>query len=192
MKFFFVFDHREKYRFLSSEPVQEIDVEFSRLKKIWAQAKKMLMLFPRRIMAQEQAFERVLDHSKKDFPILFSGRVDVKKIKRKFFFFLQRQRSKHVLILLVEILLLPISGIMVILPGPNVFFGVLALMMITHWQALRGINKLSRKNHLFIPEFSLNEWERAAEEKNEKNYPEILEKIAEEFNQKNIKKILWK
>ena len=91
-----------------------------------------------------------------------------------------------------EAILLPISGLAALLPGPNVFFGVLALLMITHWQALRGINRLAKKNHVFIPTSTLKEWELIIQQKSDDEFGPILEKIAEKYDLEHIQKILWK
>jgi len=191
MFFFFVKDHREKYRYFCTKPLREIQVKFSRWKKIWEKAKKKLMLLPQRILAQEQAFEHVLKLEAKTLVVLHSGRCTDQKIKIRFFFFLQRQRTKHVFLLIAETLLLPISGLAALLPGPNVFFGVLALLMFTHWQSLRGINRLLKKDHDFRSSQELNEWEEAIKTRQENAYPQILKRIAEEYKVENIHKILW-
>ncbi len=60
MDFFFLRDYRHNYRFFSTESVHQIQVEFSRLKKVWTAAKKKLMLLPPKILRQEQAFIRIL------------------------------------------------------------------------------------------------------------------------------------
>ena len=192
MQFFFVRDYRFNYRYFSSEPVQNIRVEFSRLKKIWRVAKKKLMLLPQRILAQEQAFARIIKYEEAEVQIFHSGYLNEKRIRSKFFFFLQKQRTKHVILLAGEILLLPISGVAAFLPGPNVFFGVLALLTITHWQALKGINTLLKREHQFIPAQSLKDWETAAESKSEETFSLTLGKVGKEFNLINTKKILWK
>lgn len=192
MKYFFVQDYRQKYRFFSSEPIQNIQVKFTRLEKLWEEAKKRLMLLPKRILAQEQAFARALKLNEDSVEILHSGRLDEKRLKIKFFLFLQKQRTKHILLLVGEAILLPVSGLLALLPGPNVFFGVLALIMFTHWQALKGINKISRKSRLFMTSRTLNEWEQALLSQERKNLTAILDKIEEEYNLKDIKKILYK
>ncbi len=192
MRFFFVKDYREKYRYFSAEPLRQIHVQFSRWKEIWEKARQKLMLLPRRILVQEQAFEQVLQAKETHVEILYSGCSSQQRIKVRFFFFLQRQRSKHVLLLIGESILLPISGLAALLPGPNVFFGVLALLVITHWQALRGINSLAKKEHVFIPASPLKEWELAIQRKNNDEFVPILEKIAEEYNLEHAKRILWK
>ncbi|MFB0565027.1 MAG: hypothetical protein ACETWK_05045 [Candidatus Aminicenantaceae bacterium] len=191
MKFFFVRDYRHKYRYFSSEPQVQIQVRFSRWKEIWDLAKKKLMLLPQRILCQEQAFRRALSSEKK-VTIFHSGCLDKKRIRSKFRFFLRKQKTKHVLLLSGEILLLPLSGLAAILPGPNVFFGVLALLMITHWQALRGINRLLKKEYEFVSSTLFNEWEAALDCREETKFPKILKEIEEEHFLDSLRKILWK
>ena len=192
MQFFFLQDSRQKYRFISSEPIHDIEVEFSRLKKIWKTAKEKLMLLPPRVLRQEQAFESILNIKEEGIQIIYPGKQSEKRIKRKYFFFLQKQKTKHTLLLVGEALLLPISGLMALLPGPNVFFGVLALLMYTHWQAFRGIRRLRKKELAFISSPVLMEWDSALAEKKAELYPQILEKIEKEFNLPNLKKVLYK
>ncbi len=89
-------------------------------------------------------------------------------------------------------MLLPISGLAMVLPGPNVFFGVLALLMITHWQAFRGINRTLKKNFEFISSPLFKEWEQAQEAKEEEAYLNIFKKIEKEYNLQDMRKVLWK
>jgi len=192
MIFFFVLDHSEKHRFFSSEPIQNIQVKFTRLEKLWDEAKKRLMLLPKRILAQEQAFARVLKLEEESIEILHSGRLDAKRLKMKFFLFLQKQRTKHMLLLIGEAILLPLSGLLALLPGPNIFFGFLALILFTHWQAFKGINKVARKKHHFIISQALNEWEQALSSPEEKNLNAVLEKIEDKYALKDLNKILFK
>ncbi len=91
-----------------------------------------------------------------------------------------------------EALLLPISGLAIILPGPNVFFGFLALLMITHWQALKGINRLLKKEHEFISSSLFKDWEQTLESEKEESYSQILGKIEKKYNLRDIHKVLWK
>jgi hypothetical protein len=192
MQFFFIQDHGRTYRFFSSEPVQNIQVKFTRLEKLWIEAKKKLMLLPKRILAQEQAFSRVRKLEGEAIQIFHSGRLDEKKIKRKFFLFIQKQRTKHTLLLAGEAILLPLTGLMALLPGPNVFFGVLALIMITHWQALKGINNLSRKEHRLTPAPSFKEWEEAVDSKQNPDLLSLLSKIEQEYGLEDLHKVLYK
>jgi len=192
MNFFFVQDFRKKYRYFSAEPLSVIQVKFSRFRKFWERAKKKLMLLPLKILKQEQAFERTLKIEGNQIRILHSGRMDEKKVRSKFYFFLQKQRTKHIILLVGESLILPISGIAALLPGPNIFFYVLALLVIIQWQALRGINKLLKKDQLFIPDLSLKEWEAALQNQEESTFLPLLEKIEKKHNVQNLNKILWK
>jgi len=192
MNFFFVKDYKNKYKYFSSEPLSEIKADFTRWKELWELAKKKLMLLPHRILMQEQTFERTMKLKEKKITILYSGYTSDKKIRIRFFLFLQKQRTKHILYLIGETFLLPFSGLAAFLPGPNVFFGVLALLMITHWQAFRGINRTSKKEYHFIPVSSLKDWERAIESKNEDKFSYILKNLEKEYRLDNIQKILWK
>ncbi len=192
MNFFFVQDFRQKYRYFSAEPLSVTRVEFSRLKNFWEKAKKKLMLLPIKILKQEQAFERTLKIEENQVRILHSGRMDEKKVKSKFYFFLQKQRTKHIILLAGESLILPISGIAALLPGPNIFFYVLALLVIIQWQALRGINKLLKKDKLFTTDLSLKDWETAVQNQEKSTFLPLLEKIGKKHNVQNINKILWK
>ena len=192
MKFFFIRDHKHKYRYFSSAPVSQIQIKTSRLKELLVLAKKKLTLLPQRILWQEQAFGKVLKFNEDKIQIFYSGKPEKKRIKTRFHFFLQKQRTKHVLLLVGETLLLPISGLAAILPGPNVFFGILALMMITHWQAFRGINRTLKKNFEFISSPLFMEWEQAQESKKEEIYLKIFKCIEKEYNLKDIQKVLWK
>jgi len=192
MEFFFIQDYQRNYRFFSSEPVQNIQVKFTRLEELWMKAKQKLMLLPKRILAQEQAFSRVRKFEDDTILIYHSGRLEEKKIRRRLFLFIQKQRTTHTLFLIGEAILLPVSGLMALVPGPNVFFGVLALIMLTHWQALRGITSLSRKKHRFIPALSFEEWEMAVNSRSEAELPPILDKIEKEYHLKELRKVLFR
>ncbi len=192
MRFFFIKDHSHKYRYFSSEPVAQIQIKTSRWKEVWELAKKKLMLLPQRILRQEQAFGKALKIQEDKIQILHSGCLEEKRIRAKFYFFLQRQRTKHIVFLIGETLLLPVSGLAALLPGPNIFFGVLALLIITHWQALKGINRILKKDYEFIPSSLFEEWEKSLDLKKEEDYSEILEEIAKEYNLNALHKVLWK
>jgi hypothetical protein len=192
MVYFFVKDYRQKFRFFSSDPEKDFAIKTSRTKEMWKLAQKKLLLLPQRILSQEQAFIRILKLDEDTIQICHSGCHSEKRIKMKFSFFLHKQRSKHILLLIGETFLLPISGLAALLPGPNVFFAALALVMITHWRALRGLNHLARKKHEFLTIPLFSEWEEAVALSRENRYSEILTKIAKEHNLPQLQKILWK
>lgn len=192
MDFFFIRDHREKYRFFSSEPEKDISIPVSRSKRAWELAQKKLTLLPQRSLRQEQAFIRILKIEDEAVSIHHSGLRSEKRIRLRFSLFLYKQRSKHVLILIGETLLLPLSGLAALLPGPNVAFAALALLMITHWQALRGINRLARKKHEFPVASLFADWEEAVSLSQEGRYAEILQGIEKEHALSGLRRILWK
>ncbi len=192
MQFFFVHDHRQNFRFFSSEPLHDIPVEFSRWKKLWTTAKQRLLLLPPRILRQEQAFQNIAKLQEKNISIHYAEHLGDKKIRRRFFFYLQKQKTKHILLLSGETILLPVSGLLSLLPGPNVFFGVLALLLYTHWQALRGIRSLSKMEYNFLPSRPLSEWNDVLSAQRQSEYKEVLERIEIAHHITNLTKILYK
>jgi hypothetical protein len=192
MEYFFVKDFRENYRFFSSEPQPDFTVSRSRAKEAWKLAEKRLLLLPQKVLSQEQAFIRALKVVEDAMPICHSGRHSEKRIRMKFSFFIHKQRSKHVLMLAGETLLLPLSGLAALLPGPNVFFAALALLMLTHWRALKGLSRLARKSPRFVASPLFSEWEEAVALSREESYRAILQEIARSHNLPQAQKILWK
>jgi hypothetical protein len=192
MDFFFVRDTRGKYRFFSSEPEKDISIPVSRSKRAWEMAQKKLTLLPQRSLRQEQAFIRVLKIEDESISISHSGCRPEKRIGMRFFFFLQKQRSRHIGLLIGETLLLPLSGLAALLPGPNVAFAALALLMVTHWQALKGINRLARKKHEFRVSPAFAAWEDAVSLSQPERYAGILQAIEQEYPLSGLSKILWR
>lgn len=190
--FFFIRDHRHKYRFFSSEPARPLPVKFSKTREIWEIAKKKLMLLPQKTLRQEQAFSRALKLQDPALRIVYSGFSEEKRINLRFRLFLNAHRTKRVLILIGETILLPFAGLAALLPGPNIAFYALALLMITHWQSLRGIRGILKKGHDFVgcPVFA--EWEEAVKARNTGAFPEILGKIEKEHALGGLQKVLWK
>jgi len=192
MEFYFVKDFKEKYRFFSSPPLQQIEVDFNKWQKMWEEAKERLLLLHPKMISREQAFERALNLNNSAIKIYYSGSQTKKRIRKKFVFFLHKQRSKHFILLILETLLLPISGIMAILPGPNIFFYVLFLVMIIQWRALKGIKILIKKDQEFVHSPLLREWDSAVESQNQEQMQKIVKEIEQKFSINKIKKILYK
>jgi Mitochondrial K+-H+ exchange-related len=192
MEFFFVRDYRDRYRFFSSEPQKDVSIPVSRTKQAWELAQKKLNVLPPKILRQEQAFIRSLKIEDDTVTIYHSGLRPEKRIRLRFSLFLHKQRTKHVLILIGETLLLPLSGLAALLPGPNVAFAALALLMYTHWRALRGINRLADKKHEFPAAPLYAEWEKAYGQARSEELAEILKKIEDEYHLSRIDRILWR
>jgi hypothetical protein len=191
MIFFFVQDHKGRYRYFSSEPAKPVDIKVSKPKEAWEMAKKKLTLLPKRTLLMEQAFERALRSKGAPLRILYAGSTEAEKIRFRFSFFLQKQRTRHIVVLAVEALLVPVSGLAAILPGPNVAFYALALLMITQWLALRGIGKTLRAEHEFVPDELLADWEKAVTAGDEGRYPALLDALESGHHIRDVHRILW-
>ncbi len=191
MNFFFVKDSKGAYRYFSSEPLKPVEIKFSRSKEAWELAKKKLMLLPKRTLRMEQAFERALRLKGAPLRILHSSGTEENKIRSQFSLFLKLHRTRHCIILIAEAIVVPFTGIVALLPGPNIVFYALALIMITQWFALKGIGKTLGAEHDFVPDDLLADWERAVKAKDEERFPAILEALEERHNIKDIRRILW-
>jgi len=192
MNFFFVHDYRHRSRFFSAEPLGPLPANFSKSRQVWETAKKKVTNLHPRTLLQEQAFERGGRPGDGPVCILHSGRSDDHAVRTRFFFFLQGMRTRHVLILAGETVVLPVSGLAALLPGPNIFFYALAILMVIQGQALRGITRLLHKDHEFAADPLLAEWEAAVEAGDEARFPGILERLEKVHGLASARKILWK
>jgi hypothetical protein len=150
------------------------------------------LLLPVRILRQEQAFAQAPGPADPPPRVLHGRRKGQREMRRSFFFFLQRQKSRHYLILGLEALMLPISGLAAILPGPNIFFYTLAIVMITQWRAVRGISRLlKRRGEIeFVFDPHLAAWEKAVAGRDPEQGAACLKAAAEAHGLGNLEKIL--
>lgn len=192
MIFFFVRDEIRRYRFFSSEPVHPPQFRYSKTRQFWEKAKVKLFLLPARIFRQEQALDRAGKWKDGALRILHSGRLEDNKIRQKFHSFLRRQWTSHVLILAGEALLLPVSAVAAVLPGPNFFFYVLAVLMIVQFQAVQGIRRLLRAEPEFEADPGLADWENAVEAGREGDYNRILDDLEKRHGLRDARKVLRK
>ena len=192
MIYFFTRDFRHRMRFFSSDPVQPPHLKFSKSRKAWETAKKKLLLLPVRILRQEQAFAWAPGPADPPPRVLHGRRKGQREMRRSFFFFLQRQKSRHYLILGLEALMLPISGLAAILPGPNIFFYTLAIVMIIQWRAVRGISRLlKRRGEIeFVFDPLLEAWEKTAAGRDPEQCAACLNAVAAAHGLGNLEKIL--
>ncbi len=189
MNYFFVRDHRHRHRFFSAEPLGPMPAHFSRTREIWEKAKRKVTGLNPRTLLQEQAFE----HGGRPGPlrILHAGRYDDKAVRTRFIFFLRRLKTRHVLVLAAEAAALPVAGLAAFLPGPNIIFYFLAIVMIIQWQAWRGITRIIRKEHEFVADPVLEEWEAAVDAGDEARFPELLERLEKTHGLPSPRKLLW-
>lgn len=192
MNFFFVRDYRHRHRFFSAEPLGPLPAKFSKSRAIWETAKKKVTGLNPRMLLQEQAFERGGRPGDGPLRVLHSGHSEDKAIRTQFFFFLQRQRTRHILVLAGEALVLPVSGLAALLPGPNIFFYFLAVLMVIQWQALRGITRLIHRDIEFAPDLLLAEWEAAVDARAEARFPDLLARLETVHGLPAARKLLWR
>jgi len=192
MDFFFVRDYRRRPRFFSAEPLGPLPANFSKTREVWEKAKKKVTSFNPRTLLQEQAFELGGRPGEGPLRILHSGHFDDRAVRTRLFLFLQRHRTRHIVILSGEAIVVPITGLAALLPGPNIIFYVLAILMVIQWQALRGITRILRRDHEFIVDPLLAEWEGAVEARDEARFPELLERLGKVHGLPSPRKLLWK
>jgi len=191
MDFFFVRDYRRRPRFFSAGPLGPLPANFSKTRAIWETAKKKVTSLNPRTLLQEQAFEHGGRPGEGPLRILHSGRDD-RSVRARLFLFLQRHRTRHIVILAGEAVIVPITGLAAFLPGPNIIFYVLAILMVIQWQALRGVNRILHRDHEFIVDPLLAEWEAAVEARDEARFPELLDRIEKVHGLPSPRKLLWK
>jgi len=192
MTLFFVRDSKHRYRCFSDEPAAPPSVHSHWARKALEVAKEKLMLLPQRISRQEQAFAKVTKGTAGPLRIVHSGQLDKEHIKRKFRLFLHKQRSVHLALLIGETLPLPFAGLSGLLPGPNVAFYSLALLMILQWRAWCGLRRILRLEWDFQPDNLLAEWEEAVEAGRGEKFPGLLKRIEQVHGIKKADKILFR
>lgn len=192
MDFFFVRDARRRPRFYSAESLGPLPAHFSRSREIWEKAKRKVTGFNPRVLLQEQAFEHGGRPGRGALRILHAGDPDGRPVRSRFRFFLRRLKTRHIAILAAEALAVPVTGLAALLPGPNIVFYVLAIVMVIQWQALRGIDRILAREHEFVADPLLAEWEAAVEAGDEARFPELLDRIEKTHGLPSARKLLWK
>jgi hypothetical protein len=190
MLFFFVRNSRNRYRFFCPAASAVVPPGSSRAKEAWEKAKRKVVNLNPRTLRQEQAFALAAREQQAPVRILHSGLTDDRRLRLKFAFFLQRQRTRHIVVLALEALAVPVTGVAAILPGPNLLFYVLAMIMIIQWQALKGINRLIHRPHEFVADPVLAEWEEAVARDDEAAFPGILKRLEEAHGVEKAGRIL--
>lgn len=192
MAFFFVRDHRRRFRFYSAGPLGPFPANFSKTREVWEAAKKKVTGLNPRTLLQEQAFEQGGRPGEGPLRILHSGLHDEKSLRTRLFFFLQRHRTRHIALLIAEGIAVPFTAPIAFLPGPNIVFYVLAIVMIIQWQALRGIKHILHREYELVVDPILAEWETAVEAGDEARFPEILDRLVKVHGLPAPRKLLWK
>ena len=189
MRFFFLPDKKNNFKFLSEE-LSELKIESKKWQKLWIKAKNALTKpIPAKFTVQEKAFAQLMS-IKDNIEILYPESLSYKKAKVKFKRFLYKERTKHIILLIGEIILLPLSGLVTPIPGPNIIFYALVFFIILHWQAFRGINKLMKKHYKLIPDSFFDKWYHAVKQDSKIGLNDILKEIENNYRIKELNKIL--
>ncbi|HSA95299.1 MAG TPA: hypothetical protein VLJ16_04560, partial [Acidobacteriota bacterium] len=118
MDFFFVRDHRGRPRFFAAEPLGPMPENFSRTRAVWEKAKRKVTSLDPRTLLQEQAFAHGGRPDPGPLRILHAGDTDGRSVRTRFRFFLRRLKTRHIVILAAEALVVPVTGLAALLPGP--------------------------------------------------------------------------
>lgn len=97
--------------------------------------------FPRVI--QYLSRQKILSQLK-SYRIVFKSRkrTSLKRLKHIFRIWLQKEKAKRLILVVIEALILPFTPILALLPGPNVFFYVPALLFYFHFRSYMGLRKV--------------------------------------------------
>jgi len=68
--------------------------------------------------------------------------TDPQKVKFAFKIWLQKEKVKRLFYVIIEALLIPFTGILALLPGPNFFFYIPALLFYYHFMSLLSLRKI--------------------------------------------------
>ena len=85
------------------------------------------------ILARLKEYDIVLKTEKKTRP---------KRVRLLFKIWLNKEKAKRLFLVLIEALVIPFTGILALLPGPNFFFYVPALLFYYHFTSYRGLRKV--------------------------------------------------
>jgi hypothetical protein len=72
--------------------------------------------------------------------------IDDKNVKKCFKIWIQKEKMKRLILLIIEGVILPFTPILAVLPGPNVFFYVPALLFYYHFRSYQGLRKVRVKD----------------------------------------------
>jgi len=94
--------------------------------------------------------EHILSHLQ-DYHILLKTEKEINEEKTRSIFtlWLKKEKARRLLFVIIETLLLPFTPILALLPGPNVFFYVPALLLYYHYKSYRALTRLDTA-HLSI------------------------------------------
>jgi hypothetical protein len=75
--------------------------------------------------------------------IITEDKKDLRKVRQVFKLWIQKEKSKRIICLIIEAILIPFTAVLAILPGPNFFFYVPALLFYYHLMSFLGLKKVN-------------------------------------------------
>ena len=84
-----------------------------------------------------------------DIEIKTEKQIDDEHIRRRMKIWIHKEKTKRIFLLFIEAILIPFTGLLAILPGPNFFFYVPALLFYYHLISYIGLKKVE-VDHLNI------------------------------------------
>jgi hypothetical protein len=90
-------------------------------------------LSKQKIMSELKSYKIILKTDKTKNP---------QRIKTTFKIWVQKEIMKRLVLIIIEAIILPFTGILALLPGPNVFFYVPALLFYYHLRSYLGMRKI--------------------------------------------------
>lgn len=193
MTFFFVRDHLGRRRFFSTDPVRPPELRFTRSWQAWEKARSWLLSFlPARVLRQEQAFGRALTWNEGPLPVLHGDAEEPGRAAHRLAHFLRTHKRRHILLMIFEAVLMPLTGLAAVLPGPNIVFYAPALFFLVQVKALRGLGRAVRLERDLRLDPLLAEWESAVREGAADRYPGLLARIETVHGLTGLRKVLWK
>ncbi len=72
--------------------------------------------------------------------------INDKNVKKLFKIWIQKEKMKRLILLIIEGVILPFTPLLAVLPGPNVFFYVPALLFYYHFRSYQGLRKVHVKD----------------------------------------------
>ncbi len=74
--------------------------------------------------------------------IITEDKKDLRKVRQVFKLWIQKEKSKRIICLIIEAILIQFTAVLAILPGPNFFFYVPALLFYYHLMSFLGLKKV--------------------------------------------------
>lgn len=193
MTFFFVRDHLGRRCFFSTDPVRPPELKFSRSRDAWEKARSWLLSFmPTRILRQEQAYGRILTWNGGPLPVLHGDAAEPDRAAERLVRYLRLHKSRHILLMIFEAVLMPLTGFAAILPGPNIVFYAPALFFLLQVKALRGLGRSLGIEHDVRLDPILAEWETAVGRGAAELYPGLIARLEAGHGLTGLRKVLWK